>query len=116
VGRLADLDHVGQDYAVARLCQHALCVGLDTRRARALERLVVYTFDDYLERAVYFASHPDVVARYKVRILRERLQAPLFDTPRFVRNFEKAIWHAWKARIDGKIPSLIDVALLPDLN
>jgi len=98
----------------SRVCASMLFASGLTRDE--LERLVVYTFDDYLERAVYFASHPDVVARYKVRILRERLQAPLFDTPRFVRNFEKAIWHAWKARIDGKIPSLIDVALLPDLN
>jgi len=53
--------------------------------------------DDYVNKAVQFASDLDRLAQMR-SMLRERvLRSPLFDTPRFARNFEEALWGMWNS-------------------
>jgi predicted O-linked N-acetylglucosamine transferase (SPINDLY family) len=79
------------------------------------DQLIVKSFAEYEERAVRLAQQPQLVMQIKQHLAAARFESPLFDTPRFVQDFEKAIWYAWKARIDGKATTLIDVASLPPL-
>jgi len=52
--------------------------------------------DDYVVKAVAFASNLERLADLRV-VLREQVPAsPLFDAPRFARNFEDALWGMWQ--------------------
>ena len=52
--------------------------------------------DDYVAKAVTFASNLERLADLRA-VLRERvLASPLFDAPRFARNFEDALWGMWQ--------------------
>ena len=53
---------------------------------------------EYANKAVGFASDLDRLAQLR-NTLRERvLRSPLYDTTRFAKNFEKALWGMWNQR------------------
>ena len=54
--------------------------------------------DDYVNKAVQFASNFNRLAQLR-SVLRERvLNSPLFDTQRFAKNFGDALWGMWNQR------------------
>jgi predicted O-linked N-acetylglucosamine transferase (SPINDLY family) len=48
--------------------------------------------DDYVRKAVAFASNLGHLATLRSVLRQQGLASPLFDAPRFARNFEDALW------------------------
>jgi predicted O-linked N-acetylglucosamine transferase (SPINDLY family) len=51
--------------------------------------------DDYVAKAMAFASDLDRLAALRAGLRQQVLASPLFDAPRFARNFEDALWGMW---------------------
>lgn len=60
-----------------------------------LSEWVATSEDDYLTKAISFASNPGYLARLRDGLRQQVLAAPLFDAVRFAGNFEKAMWGIW---------------------
>ena len=52
--------------------------------------------DDYVAKAVTFASDLNHLAALRAILRQQVLASPLFDAPRFARNFEDALWGMWQ--------------------
>ncbi|MGC2166218.1 MAG: tetratricopeptide repeat protein [Gallionella sp.] len=52
--------------------------------------------DDYVRKAAHYASNTPDLAALRVRLREQVLTSPLFDAPRFARNFEHALWEMWQ--------------------
>ena len=59
-------------------------------KAAGLPEMLTYSIDEYVLRAVHYASHPDELANLRQRLIQQRFEVPLFDTERFVRHLESA--------------------------
>ncbi len=51
--------------------------------------------NDYIDKAVQFASNLDQLAQLRSKLRGRVLTSPLFDAPRFAENFGKALWGMW---------------------
>jgi protein O-GlcNAc transferase len=70
--------------------------------AIGMTSLITSTIEDYVSLAVEI-GHSMVMARsLREEILGKRLLEPLFDTTRFVRNFEEALLKLWNCQKTGK--------------
>lgn len=58
--------------------------------------------DDYLAKAASFASDIEQLAALRARLRQQVLASPLFDAPRFARNFEDALWAMWEKHPRGR--------------
>jgi protein O-GlcNAc transferase len=47
---------------------------------------------------VAFASDLEHLAKLRAGLRQQVLASPLFDAPRFARNFEHALWEMWQVR------------------
>ena len=54
--------------------------------------------DDFVAKAVLFASDLQQLSALRARLRKQVLASPLFDAPRFARYFEQALWDMWQAR------------------
>ncbi|MFZ5524847.1 MAG: tetratricopeptide repeat protein [Pseudomonadota bacterium] len=54
--------------------------------------------DDYVAKAVTFTSDLERLAALRAGLREQVLASPLFDSERFARNFEAALWSMWKMR------------------
>jgi protein O-GlcNAc transferase len=71
--------------------------------------------DDYVAKAVAFASDLESLAGLRAGLRQQVLASPLFDAPRFARNFEEALWGMWQARTPTNIANATDpLAVLRD--
>jgi predicted O-linked N-acetylglucosamine transferase (SPINDLY family) len=52
--------------------------------------------DDYVDKAVAFTSDLERLAVLRAGLRQQVLASPLFDAPRFARNFEDALWGMWQ--------------------
>jgi predicted O-linked N-acetylglucosamine transferase (SPINDLY family) len=52
--------------------------------------------DDYVAKAMAFASDLGRLATLRANLRQQVLASPLFDAPRFARNFEDALWGMWQ--------------------
>jgi protein O-GlcNAc transferase len=77
--------------------------------AIGLPELIAYSLEEYEALAVRLAQNPFELQEIRQRIAQNRLVAPLFDTPRFVRNLETAYKEMWKIFFAGKAPRQIEV-------
>ena len=59
-------------------------------KAAGLPELLTYSVDEYVERAVHYATHPAELAALRLRLVEQRFNVPLFDTHRFVQHLEHA--------------------------
>ena len=59
-------------------------------KAAGLPEMISYSIDEYVARAVHYASHPEELAALRRRLIEQRFKLPLFDTERFVRDLESA--------------------------
>jgi predicted O-linked N-acetylglucosamine transferase (SPINDLY family) len=57
--------------------------------------------DDYVAKAVAFTSNFEHLATLRADLRQQVLASPLFDAPRFARNFEDALWEMWQMRTQG---------------
>ena len=62
--------------------------------ALALPELITTTLAEYEERAVQLATDPDLLPRLRQQLHNGRHTSPLFDMPRFVRDFEDVLQSA----------------------
>jgi protein O-GlcNAc transferase len=71
--------------------------------------------EDYIAKAVAFASDLEHLAKLRAGLRQQVLASPLFDAPRFARNFEHALWGMWLAPSDGNSsPSPEHLTASPD--
>ena len=84
--------HRGQKAWAQLLCGGFLALAAGSLlTALKLPELITTTLADYEERAVLLAANPVIHSELKQRLLDGRKTSPLFDMPRFVRDFEKAV-------------------------
>lgn len=68
-----------------------------------LHDLTVNSFKEYVEVAVFLATHPHVLHRLRTKIERNRLQYPLFDTRKYTRNFANAVKATWTVKKAARV-------------
>jgi protein O-GlcNAc transferase len=54
--------------------------------------------DDYVAKAIHFASDLPRLAALRAGLREQVRISPLFDAPRFAKNFEDALWGMWRAK------------------
>ncbi len=59
-------------------------------KAAGLPELITYTYDEYIQKAIYLANNPTELQILKKRLVENRMSMPLFNTSGFVRHLEKA--------------------------
>lgn len=75
--------------------------------AIGLPELITHSLDEYEALSVQLAGHPKKLRSIRQKLAGNRLTEPLFDTPRFVRNLEKAYREMWRIFSAGKTPRQI---------
>ena len=101
-------------------------VGTSLAHAAGMTDLVVNTVDQYEQKAVMLATNRALLAQYRKRLESTRTTAPLFDTERWVRNFEAGIRIVHQARLErdgqqdavGKVKGQLPLpkyVLIPDV-
>ncbi|MHC4558799.1 MAG: O-linked N-acetylglucosamine transferase, SPINDLY family protein, partial [Planctomycetota bacterium] len=77
--------------------------------AIGLPELITGSLEEYEALAVRYAHNPDELQAIRERLATNRLTEPFFDTPRFVRNLEKAYKEMWRNFLAGEGPRQIEV-------
>lgn len=77
--------------------------------AAGLPELITTSLDEYETLALSLATTPARLARLRQKLERERLTAPLFDTPAFARHLEAAYGKMWQRHIDGGAPETFHI-------
>ncbi len=78
--------------------------------AVGLPELVTGSVDAYAALAGELSRDPDRLRRLRERLAENRPSEPLFDTPRFVRNLERAYGRMWERFVEGGGPRRIEGA------
>jgi predicted O-linked N-acetylglucosamine transferase (SPINDLY family) len=80
-------------------------------RAIGLSELVANDHAQYVEKAVYYAGHPEELAALRARLVAAKEERrSYFDTPRFVRHLEDGFRQIAARSREGVPPAHIDVA------
>ncbi|KAG7394313.1 hypothetical protein PHYBOEH_005382 [Phytophthora boehmeriae] len=98
--------------------------GSSALHSLGLHDLTVNSLKEYVEVAVYLATHTRVLHKLRQRVEHNRLQYPLFDTTKYTAKFEEAIKVAWqvkKSRLQSGgaaqemhiFPSIVSSAVIP---
>jgi predicted O-linked N-acetylglucosamine transferase (SPINDLY family) len=72
--------------------------GASLLTAAGLAQWVAESRKDYVTRAIALASDRPGLAGLRAGLRRQVQASPLFDSHRFARNFEDALWGMWQAR------------------
>ena len=75
--------------------------GASLLTAAGLENWVALNVADYVDKAVAVAGDLPKLADLRATLRKQVSVSPLFDAPRFARNFEDALWGMWQARAQG---------------
>jgi len=67
-------------------------------RNASLQDWIALDSEGYVEAAYHHASNLQVLSRLRSELRARVLQSPLFDAPRFARNFEQAMKNLWQHR------------------
>jgi len=70
--------------------------GASLLSAAGLENWIATHHEDYINKAVYFANDIEGLANLRSKLREQVLASPLFDAPRFAKNFEKTLWQMWE--------------------
>jgi protein O-GlcNAc transferase len=71
--------------------------GASLLSAAGLAQWVANSQEEYVAKAVAFASDLPELAALRAGLREQVLASPLFDAPRFARHFEEALWGMWRA-------------------
>jgi protein O-GlcNAc transferase len=74
-----------------------------------LSDLVTETPEEYLNLAVTLGMNRTLTVMIREKLKKNRATAPLFDSKRFVKNFEKGLMTMWETFMKGKGPEQIRV-------
>lgn len=77
--------------------------------AIGIPELVTRTLVEYETLGVHLACAPGELAALRQRLAGNRKSAPLFDTPRYVRNLEAAYQAMWDIHMAGGTPRMIEL-------
>ena len=77
--------------------------------AIGLPGLITHSLEEYEALAVRLARNRGELQTIRDRLAKKRLTEPLFDTPRFTRNLEKAYKEMWGIFVTGQRPRQIEV-------
>lgn len=77
--------------------------------AAGVPELITYSQEEYVEKIIYFATHPDELKKIREKIAANRSSAPLFNTASFVKWMEQGYKKAWESYLAGSKPSVIEV-------
>ena len=69
--------------------------GASLLTAAGLGQWVATSKEEYVAKAIALASDPSGLAALRAVLRQQVLASPLFDGPRFARNFEDAMWGMW---------------------
>ncbi|MBF0125421.1 MAG: tetratricopeptide repeat protein, partial [Magnetococcales bacterium] len=88
---------------------YASRVSISLLHAIGLENdgLIVASLEEYQQRAIELATHPEELARIRQKLWTNRLTQPLFDTDRFVRDLEAVLEQMWQQRRNSQGSSLL---------
>jgi len=70
--------------------------GASLLTAAELEEWIATSKDDYIAKAITLADDLQKLAALRKGLRKQVLSSPLFDAPRFARNFENALWGMWQ--------------------
>lgn len=104
-GGLPVLTKKGRSFA-ARVSE-SLLLAID------LPELVAENDEDFVAKAVAYATGPDAITQLKSRLAANRGTKPLFDTPRFTHHLERAYEMMAERARAGLAPDHMDVPALP---
>ena len=74
-----------------------------------MPELIAANIDDYVQQAIDLANDPDRLRQICDKLKAQLATAPLFDTPRFVRNLETAYRSMWEHHAADSEPRAFDV-------
>lgn len=74
-----------------------------------MPELITYTEKEFEDRAVDFATHPEKLAPLKVKLAKNRLTTPLFNTKLYTKHFESALIEAYERYQSDLPPAHIEV-------
>ncbi len=77
--------------------------------AIGLPELITSNLEDYQRLALELAHDRDQLERLRAKLVANRVSEPLFDTPRMVRNLERAYQQMWQRHAAGELPAPITV-------
>jgi predicted O-linked N-acetylglucosamine transferase (SPINDLY family) len=77
--------------------------------AVGLPELVTHSLADYEALGLRLAREPGELRALRSKLSMNRKTAPLFDTPRYVRNLETAYEAMWRIHAAGGVPRLIEL-------
>ena len=77
--------------------------------AVGLPELIAYNLPDYEALGLRLAVKPEALMAVKNKLAQNRSKEPLFDTPRFAGNLEKAYKRMWQLYLNGETPRQIEV-------
>jgi predicted O-linked N-acetylglucosamine transferase (SPINDLY family) len=89
--------------------QFANRVSSSMLQAVGMPELITRDHAAYQRLAVMLAGDPGRLAETRAKLAAARDNCPLFDTPRWVRDIERAYRAIWQRRIAGEKPSLLDL-------
>lgn len=75
--------------------------------------MVCETIDEYVERSIHLATHPEDLAALHERMLANREATPLFQVGRFAKHLEKLYEEMWARHCRGEARTPIAVQPLP---
>ncbi len=87
-------------------------VGASLLRAVGLPELITTTVEDYAAQAIALATRPGEIERLRQKLARNRISAPLFNTPRYARHIEAAYGEMYTRYRQGLPAGHIDVTRL----
>jgi protein O-GlcNAc transferase len=79
-------------------------------KAIGLTELVTESIDQYYELALALAQNPARLQELKLKLARNAIDSPLFDTTRFCRNLESAYTTMWERHQQGLPPEHFSVS------
>jgi protein O-GlcNAc transferase len=77
--------------------------------AIGLPELVTHSPETYEALAMQLARNPVELQAIRLKLARNRLTEPLFDSPRFVRNLEEGYKEMWRIFVAGETPRQIEI-------
>jgi protein O-GlcNAc transferase len=83
--------------------------GAGVLTAAGLANWVATSLEDYVDKAIEVAGDLAKLAKLHAGLRQQVLASPLFDAPRFARNFEDALWGMWQARNPTNIANTTDL-------
>ena len=75
-----------------------------------LEECICSDVEQYVQTAIALTQDPARLASLRAKLVRNRIEKPLFHTGHFVRNLEAAYRAMWRRHAKGEVPATLTIA------